>query len=342
MTAKRILSIDGGGIRGLIPATVLVEIERLAGKRIAELFDVIAGTSTGGILAAGLCVPAENGKGPRYAASDLVSLYRDHGAEIFSASWLRKLVSLFFGSEYSPEKLEYYLKQQLGACRLADAVTGLLVTAYDMRAGEAWFFSREAARNKPERNYLLWEVARATSAAPTYFPPAKLPGSGGQGALVDGGVFANNPGLCAWVDGHEQVNATSEVMILSLGTGSVPHPITFDRARRWGKVMWAQPAIGAFLDGQSDTTEYELKQLVDPANYLRLQVALPVENERMDDASESNIKALQGAAVQMLSDHSTSMRLADFCNRLTGGPPSATATSAVAGVEQTNYRTTSH
>jgi patatin-like phospholipase/acyl hydrolase len=247
-----------------------------------------------------------------------MGLYRDHGAEIFSSSWLRKVVSLFFGAEYSPQNLEYYLKQQFGDRRLADAVTGLLITAYEMRAGEAWFFSREGARKKPERNYLLWEVARATSAAPTYFPPAKLPGNGGEGALVDGGMFANNPGLCAWVDGHEQVNATSDVMMLSLGTGSVPHPVTFNRARRWGKVLWAQPAMGAFLDGQSDTAEYQLKQLLNPAYYLRLQVTLPVQNERMDDASQGNIQALQDAAAQMLSDPAISQRLTDFCDRLTG------------------------
>jgi len=317
----RILAIDGGGIRGLIPALVLTEIESLTGKRIAELFDLIAGTSTGGILAAGLTVPDATGKAPMYRAQELVGLYRDHGEEIFSAGWLRKAWSLFVGAEYSPHNLEEHLKKQLGEHRLADAVTGLLITAYDMHEGKAWFFSRLAAQRKADRNFLLWEVCRATSAAPTYFPPFKLPNE--KATLVDGGVFANNPGLCAWVDDHEGIDPKAPLMLLSLGTGSVPHPVTFTRARRWGKIRWAQPAIGAFMDGQSDTAEYQLGRLLDPTMYLRLQPELGEEHEKMDDASKPNLGALERATTHMLKEPGTPERLKEFCDRLVAGgaPP---------------------
>ena len=320
MATKRILAIDGGGIRGVIPAKALIAIEKQTGKRIAEIFDLIVGTSTGGILAAGLCVPGPDGKSPKYPASDLLDLYKVHGREIFNASGLRKVVSLFFGSEYSSDALEAQLKFYLGEARLTDAVTGLLVTAFDMHAGEAWFFSRKGAKVRPERNYLLRDVARATSAAPTYFPPFRFVSSDANGpVLVDGGVFANNPALCAWVDEHEHIQADSDVLILSLGTGSVPHPVRFDRARRWGKLGWAQPAIGAFLDGQSDTSEYQLGQLLDDAHYLRLQVRLPVVNEAMDDASAANITALELAADSMLAEPENQRRLAELCKKLTAG-----------------------
>ncbi len=314
----RILAIDGGGIRGLIPALVLTEVERLTGKRIAELFDLIAGTSTGGILAAGLTVPDASRKAPMYRADELVGLYRDHGEEIFSAGFLRKAWSLFVGAEYSPHNLEEHLKKQLGDHRLAEAVTGLLITAYDMHEGEAWFFSRSAAQKSPrDRDFPLWEVCRATSAAPTYFPPFKLGDT--KAALVDGGVFANNPGLCAWVDEHEGIDPKAPVMLLSLGTGSVPHPVTFTRARRWGKIRWAQPAIGAFMDGQSDTAEYQLGRLLDPTVYLRLQPRLTEKHEKMDDASKPNLAALQHAATHMLDEPETARRLRDFCDRLVMG-----------------------
>jgi len=327
----RILAIDGGGIRGLIPALVLTEIERLTGKRIAELFDLIAGTSTGGILAAGLTVPDATGKAPMYRAEELVGLYRDHGEEIFSAGWLRKAWSLFVGAEYSPHNLEEHLKKQLGEHRLADAVTGLLITAYDMHEGKAWFFSRLAAQRKADRNFLLWEVCRATSAAPTYFPPFKLPNE--KATLVDGGVFANNPGLCAWVDDHEGIDPKAPVMLLSLGTGSVPHPVTFTRARRWGKIRWAQPAIGAFMDGQSDTAEYQLGRLLDPTVYLRLQPELAEEHEKMDDASKPNLGALERATTAKLNEPGMPDRLKEFCDRLVAGgaPPAPQPAGAVAG-----------
>jgi len=220
VATKRILAIDGGGIRGVIPAKVLTAIETQTGKKIAELFDLIAGTSTGGILAAGLCVPGPDGKTPKYAAADLLNLYKMHGGAIFSASWLRKLTSLFVGAEYSPKPLEGQLLAYMGDARLADAVTRLLITSFDLYAGEAWFFSREKARARGDRNYLLREVARATSAAPTYFPPFKFADAGpDKPVLVDGGVFANNPALCAWVDEHEDVKGNSDVLILSLVPG---------------------------------------------------------------------------------------------------------------------------
>jgi patatin-like phospholipase/acyl hydrolase len=323
VATKRILAIDGGGIRGVIPAKVLVNIEQLTGKRIAELFDLIAGTSTGGILAAGLCVPDPATKGPKYAATQLLDLYTNNGHKIFASSLPRKVWSVLVGSEYSPSGLEDQLLAKLEGWHLADAVTGLLITSFDMHAGEAWFFSRRKALADPTRNYLLREVARATSAAPTYFPPFHFDARDKDGpVLVDGGVFANNPALCAWVDEHEQIQAGGDVLILSLGTGSVPHPVTFSRARRWGKVFWAQPAIGSFLDGQSDTTEYELRQLLEPRRYLRLQVKLPLASERMDDVSEKNISALELAAESMLSDPKNAGPLAEMCKLLVaGGPP---------------------
>ena len=117
--------------------------------------------------------------------------------------------------------------------------------------------------------------------------------------MVDGGVFANNPALCAWVDEHEDVKADSDVLILSRGTGSVPHPISFDRARRWGRVAWARPAIGSFMDGQSDTTEFELGQLLDDRHFLRLQVKLVVANEAMDVAEPDNQRRLVALCQQL-------------------------------------------
>jgi patatin-like phospholipase/acyl hydrolase len=327
VATKRILAIDGGGIRGVIPAKVLIAIEAKTGKRIAELFDLIAGTSTGGILAAGLCVPTEDRTRPKYAASDLLQLYKAHGHEIFSTTPIRRVVSLFFGAQYPSGPLEKQLVNYLGEAHLADAFTGLLITSFEMHAGEAWFFSRETARERPDRNYLMREVARATSAAPTYFPPFQFDGSKGEApVLVDGGVFANNPALCAWVDEHEDVKGTSDVLILSLGTGSVPHPVRFDRARRWGKVLWAQPAIGSFLDGQSDTAEFQLGQLLDSSHYLRLQTKLPVANEAMDNASDANIAALESAADAMLAGPENARRLAAVCDQLmAGGSPVGTA-----------------
>ncbi|SRR5712692_1476451 len=165
------------------------------------------------------------------------------------------------------------------------------------------------------------QIARCRSSdlrGPDVLSPFRFDAGAKDGpVLVDGGVFANNPALCAWVDEHEEIRADSDVLILSLGTGSVPHPFTFSRLRRWGKVFWAQPAISSFLDGQSDTTEYELEKLLDPQRYLRLQFKLLVANERMDDPSSTNIAALESAADSMLANPANASRLAAMCQLLT-------------------------
>lgn len=317
---KTILSIDGGGIRGLIPALVLEEIENRTKARIADLFHLIAGTSTGGILAVGLAVPDEQGR-PKFHASDLVRLYEQHGAEIFHKQWWRQKLSWLYGASYSPANLEALLKQFAGDAMLSDAVTGLLVTTWELNTRTAWFFRRAQARIQPETNHPMRVIARATSAAPTYFPPLHLQGSepGKNYALVDGGVFANNPGMAAWVDAHEGVQRTDQkVFMVSLGTGSADDPITLQTAQGWGKILCAQPIIGVVLDGASDTVEHELGRLLDPKSghtYYRFQTDIPRANRGMDDATTGNLTELRRIATDMIRQRSKD--LDEICNRLT-------------------------
>jgi len=202
----KILAIDGGGIRGIIPATVLMEIEKQTGKRVAELFDLIAGTSTGGILAVGLARPGPDGRA-RYTAGDMRELYLRKGAAIFPQPGFPK--SLWnsakrpFTEKYAAKGIESVLQKYFGDSRLKDSLSNLLVTSYEIHLRQPWFFRSDRARQDPEYDFPLWEVARATSAAPTYFPPAQIPRSGANQPnwmLIDGGAYANNPALCAYAE----------------------------------------------------------------------------------------------------------------------------------------------
>jgi patatin-like phospholipase/acyl hydrolase len=298
---RTILSIDGGGIRGIIPALVLAEIERRTGRPIAELFGLVAGTSTGGILAVGLTVPGPDG-GPKFRSEDMVQLYAQHGEEIFHREEWRQALAWVRGPAYSPAALERLLAQYLGEAMLSQAVTGLLVTSWELRSRTAWFFRRAQARSDPTKDILLRDIARATSAAPTYFPPLRRPAPDGSGdyALVDGGVFANNPGMAAWVDAHEGARPGQGVFMLSLGTGSADDPVTYAQASRWGKISWAQPVINVVLAGAADTVEHELGQLLQPGHYHRFQTPIPRANRQMDDASPANLQALEELAAAMI------------------------------------------
>lgn len=197
--AVKILSIDGGGIRGLIPAMILTEIERRTGKKISELFDLLAGTSTGGIIAIGLNV-TDPQTGKPYAAQKIAGLYEDNGEKIFQKKHLIPAIGALLDESYYHQGLEEVLESYFGNTDLKSTRTELLITSYDIEHRKPFYFlSREAKLNPDQENFHLRDIARATSAAPTYFEPHHLSNSYyNHLALVDGGVFANNPALLAY------------------------------------------------------------------------------------------------------------------------------------------------
>ena len=290
----KILSIDGGGIRGIVPALVLADVEARTGRRIADLFDLVAGTSTGGILACALTMP-----GARPAA-DLVDLYRTEGPRIFRRSLWKEIESVggVLDEKHDDAGLMTALHDYLGAARLSQATTRVLVTSYDLEARAPYFFKSW----RPERDAPLTAVARATSAAPTYFEPLGLEGM----ALVDGGVFANNPAMCAYAEAA-RLSPGEPVRVVSLGTGQLSRPIHLADARGWGLLEWVRPLIDVVFDGVSDTVDYQLRQLVPDDAYDRFQVGLTRASDALDDASAANLRALEAEARTLISERAADL-----------------------------------
>jgi patatin-like phospholipase/acyl hydrolase len=318
----KILALDGGGIRGVISARVLVEIEERTGRPTAQLFDLIAGTSTGGIIALGVTAPGAERK-PRYAAADIVELYAEHGARIFSRSvWHRTRA---FGNaleeKFSARELEQVLDDYFGETKLSDALVDVLVTAYEIEVRAPWFFRSRLAREKPaEYDFPMKNVARATSAAPTYFEPLRLETGGASPdywTLVDGGVFANNPAMCAVAEGFVAY-AARDVVVLSLGTGAQTRRIPYEEAKDWGLLGWARPILNVVFDGVSDTVHYQVRQVCKTTEgverYLRLDPRLDIGNDDLDDASETNIHALKLQAERLIDERGDD--LDRFCSLL--------------------------
>lgn len=324
--AKFILSIDGGGIRGLIPAIILVELEKrlVASGRtgpIADYFDVIAGTSTGGIIAAGLTCPHPDGGGtPACTASDLVALYEQEGQQIFDTTVFAKLRRAFlnpasiFDPRYDATPLEQKLKARLGDRMLSEALTTVVITAYDITERKAKFLTNgRSSDGKPSDDYLFHEVARATSAAPTYFEPALVQNFTLEcnETLVDGGVFANDPALCAVFEAKKLGYHDEELHILSLGTGSNNREYAYSDARNWGAFGWIDPARGApiisiLMQGQSSTTSYQMQRLYGD-RYLRLDCLLKNASDELDDASKDNLRDLRREATKIVAESSTAL-----------------------------------
>jgi patatin-like phospholipase/acyl hydrolase len=305
-----ILSIDGGGIRGLIPAVVLAEIERRTGRRVADLFGLIAGTSTGGILACALARPGDDGR-PRFEAAELIELYEREGPEIFRHDPLKDVESVggLADERYDDTALNDVLRRYLGDARLSQTLTEVLVTAYEIEQRRAFFFRSTRARTDPAEDFLLAAVARATSAAPSYFEPARVEDVGGTRslALVDGGVFAINPSLCALAEVTKAGRRDELTIIASLGTGSHTRPLPYTEVRTWGALKWASPILDVVFDGVADTTDFELDQLLPENAYVRLQIDLTRASDDLDNATPANLAALRAEGEALISARSADL-----------------------------------
>jgi patatin-like phospholipase/acyl hydrolase len=315
-----VLAIDGGGIRGIIPARALIELERKLGRPVCKLFDIVAGTSTGGIIALGLTKPKDDSHEPQYAASDLLPLYTDDGARIFPHSLRWSVASMrgMIDERYPTAPLEALLRDRFGATKLSEALTEVVIPSYDLTGPAPFFFKRTYARDQNHSwDVDMWRVARATSAAPTYFEPAELPQFEHEGdhALVDGGVMANNPGVAAYAEALALYpDDDAEITVVSIGTGQAPArepgesggPISYRDAQHWGFVKWARPMLHTVLDGVAKTVDYELTQLCRPIrgrpSYYRLESNLPTASAAMDDVDADNIRRLLDDAETLLHD----------------------------------------
>jgi uncharacterized protein len=295
----RVLSIDGGGIRGIIPALVLVELERLTGRRTFELFDLIAGTSTGGILACALCAPEP------MPAEQLVGLYEERGPDIFDRSIRQRIRTAdgLLDEKYDSGSLDRVLHDFLSDKRLRDTRPDLIVPAYDMTTPGPYFFKSRNAREGEDEDFPLSTVARATSAAPTYFEPLEA----GARALVDGGVFAVNPAMCAYAEVLRHFPG-AETLVLSLGTGERTRKRTFGEIEDWGLAKWARPILDVVFDGVSDAVDYQLRHTLGEGRYHRLQVELKGASDDLDDADEANLRALRGRAEELIASSEDALR----------------------------------
>ncbi len=317
----RILSIDGGGIRGTIPAVLLQHLEQASGRPISALFDLVTGTSTGGILAAGLTAPGDDGT-PKLTAADMLALYAERGDEIFHRSFWDGITSVggLTDEQYSAAPLEKLLAHYLGDATLTDCLKPVVITSYDIERRAPYFFKTRRAAESPERNHRLRDAARATSAAPTYFEPAlveSLARRPTRRALVDGGVFVNNPALCGFIEAMSMGQRPDDILVVSLGTGVATRKIAYEKAKDWGMIGWLRPILGVMMDGQADAADHHLRQLLPDAGpaqrYFRFDTRLDLALDDMDAANAGNIAALKAEAAQILEAQAAELaRLLDL------------------------------
>lgn len=367
-----ILSIDGGGIRGIIPCAILNFIESQLDKPLSQTFDLIAGTSTGGIIALGLTTPNEEGKNAFNAAS-MLSLYKDNGKDIFkerkndlwgtlAGGW--DLAKEMLQKPYDSIYLEDLLVSKFGEKQLSESLSNVLVTSYAITGGKGFYFLSRLAKERAEENFKLKEIARSTSAAPTYFTPSIVEWKNDEEALVDGGVFANNPAVLAYGEAKElwkrQSKQTNSIasrgteavvepndndlpfFMLSIGTGRCPQYISADDAEGFRSINWVKPLLtNVFMNSVASSTHFTMQHLLPnytdgTPRYIRIDdIDIPKEHIDMDNASEENIAKLCEIAEKYIQDNKA--KLLDICSYLKG---ETTPTEEMTTTPTSNLRST--
>lgn len=242
---KKILSIDGGGIKGVFPASFLSAIEDTIDANVGDYFDLIVGTSTGGIIALGL--------GLGMSASEILSFYEDHGPEIFRGNRLARWLKHWGMSKYDSSSLRAALEGVFGDNRLGNCKIRVVIPSMNLETGKVHIY-KTAHHPKFEFDYKCSavDVALATSAAPTYFPTHQ---SNSSIPLIDGGIWANNPVGAAVVEGIGILGwESSQIRVLSIGCTSEPLSVNWGRSWALGKAYWGTKLTDVFLASQSSAS----------------------------------------------------------------------------------------
>jgi hypothetical protein len=331
----RILAIDGGGIRGVIPAYILQEFEARLGRAVYQTFDIVAGTSTGGIISLGLTSPPSTFVPGYpvvpYAATQILSFYMNDEAQLFveqaSGDYYAAKYYAINNSTQPPTGIEPWLQGKLGSWTLRQAcknmgqlqkatVKQVLVTCYTMSGDKIngakdsqvaigpYLFNWESAMNGDDEDYCIWEAARATSAAPTFFPIARVGNGAPNGSMAlarwaaDGGVAANNPALYALAAARKADPSLTldEIFILSLGTGIYNPAIKIsyeDKTGNWGAIPWmlegedanghpTSPLLNVLSMSNVLAPGQQLGDLMPSGNYYRLEPQISYAESGMD------------------------------------------------------------
>lgn len=277
----KILSLDGGGIRGIYTARLLYrcETELCSGKSISRYFDLIAGTSTGGIIALGL--------GLGFSARDLLNFYVLDGRKIFPPlpkTWFGsalRLVSSLLGTRLNHIALERALKERFGENLFGNSSARLVIPAFMVPKTEIAVFKTDHHPDfKNDHKTPAWRIARSTSAAPTYLKGHEHEETGR--IFIDGGVWANNPVMIALIDALSAYEISREqISVLSLGTGNPPFHLS--RSSAFGGLFSWREIIRAAMFLTTDNATAQAKLLLGPERCTRIEPDERAGHIELDD-----------------------------------------------------------
>ncbi|MCX7343007.1 MAG: patatin-like phospholipase family protein [Proteobacteria bacterium] len=309
-----LLSLDGGGIRGLMQLQIIAEIERITKKSIIELFDAVAGTSIGGIIASLLTMPDPlSPKKPKYSAQDLLNIFVARQDEMFKSKW--KSLGGLFGTRYKTTPFINLLKDLAGDNKFSNRLLPTVLVTHNLITNEEQLFS-----SRDHEDFYTWAIAAATGAAPTYFKPQRVfpvgchPSHRGY-VLSDGGTCMNNPTMAGVALMHEVYSVDADDLnVVSLGTGTSGTSQLNTQLLRGGILSWGFVIANTCIAGQASSTN-KLAELYCKDKYHRLNPVVDQNNMALDNISEENQDALFAATYQCLKDnHQELMEIVEGLN----------------------------
>ncbi len=301
-----LLSLDGGGVRGLAHIQVLAELEKRTGRSVIDLFDAIVGTSVGGILACLLTLPdPQNPTRPKYSAQALAEILTARLPQLFASKW--QSFGGIFRTRYKTTSLKNVLQELLGENNFKNRLLPTVLVATRLDSYVQQFFT-----TRSDADFLTKHLAAATAAAPTYFKPQLIGAIGGSNKYwyTDGGIGMNNPALAGIALLYEEYKILPKNMnILSLGAGTEVRTQANYALLRGGSASWAGELANALFAGQMSATD-NIARFYCESRYHRFDPDLGVGNLRLDDISIEYQGLLQAASRRLLSDR------ADEFNRI--------------------------
>ncbi|MXZ58530.1 MAG: patatin-like phospholipase family protein [Rhodothermaceae bacterium] len=294
----RVLSLDGGGVRGVCSAVYLSELEKQVGSPLHQYFDLICGTSAGGIIAISLALEIPMDR--------VLDMFQNKADEVFNRKLpgKNKFCAMLADVLYSNEPFHSNLQDLVGAkSKIGDAKCRLCIPAVNMTTGKAVVF-KTRHDTYLKYDYLLpaWKVAAATSAAPIYFKPVTIPG---RGKFVDGGLWANTPASIGILEGLRLKKSLDDIELLAIGTGSSTFQRSADHGkgilsriiqkRKDGLMGWNTDLVKLTMNVQTDREENFMKFMLED-RYCRVQFPLPQVGFELD--SVHDVEALSEIAFE--------------------------------------------
>jgi len=303
------LAIDGGGVRGLIPALLLQDVEKRAGSKAGELFDYLAGSSAGAIVVSGIALkdPIIPEK-PKFAASDIVRLFRDDGKKIFSA---KAMGSYIISPKYESQALIDVLASYYGSdSKMDDLLAYPIFTAFETNRQKLYSFEK---KNATFAHVPLVSLVAASGAAVPYFPAMEMVLDGESHCFIDGGFAANNPAqlLHSKILLYEGGSAANHQIMLSLGTGKCDgEGVAYGRCKNWGLLGWGEKLVQFIFQGTSCAVDEQMNSSFSGGNgrYWRLQPSYADTSLNFENASDAALQSLQTIAGEFVDSHEDQLR----------------------------------